>query len=339
MRFPETNHNPPFNITRASHATLTVKDLSRSRDFYTEVFGLVVSDEDHETIYLRAVEEIAHHSLVLNKTANEPRCRSIGLRVKFDEDLDRAKAYFDREGIRNKWIEVPFQGRTLLFHDCAGTPVELVARMDLKERMLIKSRLHKGGAVLRLDHIQLHTPDTHRAAVYYSNLGFRCSDFTSGGNPEEVTGAFMSRKGNPHDIVYTRGRGPALHHVAFAIMESASIFKACDVAGQIGFGQQVERGPQRHGFDHMLYVYFRDPDGHRVEIFVQPIQLIDLEEEPHEWGTIGTQPQPWGRPSPRSWFFETTPFDGIELSPELKGWEPLTLEKSLGLEMARASSN
>ena len=106
--------------------------------------------------------------------------------------------------------------------------------------------------------------------MYYSNLGFRAPTITSAATPERITGAFMSRKDNPHDIVYIRGRGPALHHFAYAIMESSHIFRACDVAAELGLGQQVERGPQRHGLDHMLYVYFRDPDGYRAEIFVMP---------------------------------------------------------------------
>ena len=56
---PNTNFNPPFNITRASHLIFTARDLARSREFYTEVFGLIVSDEDANTIWLRGVEEIA----------------------------------------------------------------------------------------------------------------------------------------------------------------------------------------------------------------------------------------------------------------------------------------
>ncbi len=58
---PNTNFNPPFNITRASHLIFTARDLARSREFYTEVMGLIVSDEDANTIWLRGVEEIGHH--------------------------------------------------------------------------------------------------------------------------------------------------------------------------------------------------------------------------------------------------------------------------------------
>jgi catechol 2,3-dioxygenase len=41
-----------------------VRDPSRSREFYTQVLGLVVSGEDRDTLYLRGVEERSHHSLV-----------------------------------------------------------------------------------------------------------------------------------------------------------------------------------------------------------------------------------------------------------------------------------
>ena len=87
---PETNFNPPFNITRASHLVLTAHDLPASRDFYTQVLGLIVSDEDANTIFLRGVEERGHHSLTLKKTTVEPTCECVGMHVFGEEDLDKA---------------------------------------------------------------------------------------------------------------------------------------------------------------------------------------------------------------------------------------------------------
>ena len=72
IQVPETTSSPPFRVTRASHLVYTVRDLSRSRDFYTEVLGLVVTDEDQEALYLRGVEERSHHSLVLKRTDGAP---------------------------------------------------------------------------------------------------------------------------------------------------------------------------------------------------------------------------------------------------------------------------
>ena len=62
---PRTNYEPLFNITRASHVVLTVKDLAASRRFYEEVIGLIVTLEEGDTLYLRGIEEACHHSLVL----------------------------------------------------------------------------------------------------------------------------------------------------------------------------------------------------------------------------------------------------------------------------------
>src|SRR5258705_3762060 len=109
MSLPPTNLHPPFNITRASHLVLTSRDLAKARDFYTEVIGLKVSDETATTIHLRGVEERAHHSLTLKRTKEEPGCERVGFRVFEEEDLERAKAHFDRHGTRAKFVNVPFQ--------------------------------------------------------------------------------------------------------------------------------------------------------------------------------------------------------------------------------------
>src|SRR5712671_3030263 len=80
VHVPKTSWPPPFRVTRASHLTYNVRDLSRSREFYTQVLGLVVSDEDRDTLYLRGVEERSHHSLVLKRTSAAARCASTIIR-------------------------------------------------------------------------------------------------------------------------------------------------------------------------------------------------------------------------------------------------------------------
>ena len=56
MSLPPTAFPPPFQITRASHAVITVNGLAKSRAFYADGIGLVVSDETRHAIYLRGVE-------------------------------------------------------------------------------------------------------------------------------------------------------------------------------------------------------------------------------------------------------------------------------------------
>ena len=46
----------------------TSRDLGRSKTFYTEILGLQVSDETDSHVYLRAMEERGHHSVILQKS-------------------------------------------------------------------------------------------------------------------------------------------------------------------------------------------------------------------------------------------------------------------------------
>ena len=80
MPAPVHVFDPPFNILRASHVVLDVTDLAASRKFYENIVGLHVEDADSDTVYLRAVEEHQHHSLVLRKAATAG-CHRLGFRV------------------------------------------------------------------------------------------------------------------------------------------------------------------------------------------------------------------------------------------------------------------
>src|SRR6266852_8971318 len=97
MSLPTTNFEPGFHITRASHVVCTVRDLAASRQFYSQVIGLILTAEEDDTLYFRGVEEACHHSLVLRK-ARDVSCLRIGLRVVTDADLDRRKALFESHG-------------------------------------------------------------------------------------------------------------------------------------------------------------------------------------------------------------------------------------------------
>jgi catechol 2,3-dioxygenase len=141
---------------------------------------------------------------------------------------------------------------------------------------------------------------------------------------------FLQRKGNPHDIVFFNGAGPRLHHFAYLAPEVHHLLQACDVAGALGFGADVERGPGRHGPGHAMFVYFRDPDGHRVELFNTHYQVMDLENEPVAWDPADHRiSYPWGLPAQRKWFEQATDFlDTPAREPERRPG-PMTLESFL----------
>ncbi len=324
-----TADEPPFRVTRASHYVLGVKDLEISRAFYCNVAGLVVSDSDAETVYLRGVEESAHHSLTLRKS-NSPYCERVGFRVQSEVDLDRAAAHFTAIGTDYKFVDRPFQGRTMHVSDPAGIPLEFCASMTQRPRMLTDMAAHRGGAALRLDHYQISVPDTAADQAFYASLGFQVSDYIQDDSSGDLLAIFLHRKNNPHDIVLTRRGGPLFHHVGYIVPDLSHIFRACDAAGHLGYGQSVERGPGRHGLAHALFVYLRDPDGHRIELLLPPIQAGDTDVMPERWSASnGFAATAWGYPAVRRWFEEATLFEGVEVVQPPTPGNPLTLEDFL----------
>jgi 3,4-dihydroxyphenylacetate 2,3-dioxygenase len=332
MAIPRSAYPAPFNITRASHVVLTVKDLGASRAFYCGALGFVISDEDARGLYLRGIDEACHHSVVLKQSRDAPVCERIGLRVYTEDDLDTAKHYFERAGLPAALVEVPHQGRTLHASDAVGTPLEFCASMAVKPRLVVQFPEHKAACPQRIDHFQILAPDVQGACEFYCGLGFRLSEFIAPDGTDDLLFVFLQRKGNPHDIVFANGAGPRLHHAAFSVPDAQHIIHACDMAGSLGFGANLEYGPGRHGPGHALFAYFRDPDGHRLEVFNTHYQVMDIENEPARWDLSSLRQRSWGLPPRRKWYQEASRFHGVEPREPARQGDPMTLEKYLAQE-------
>lgn len=316
MNLPQPDLKTPFNITRASHLTLSARDLGRSRAFYENVIGLVTTEGDGSTLYLRGVEESCHHSITLKQSDDGPYCEAIGFRVFSDEDLFPLEQHFRKAGLPTEWVELEHQGRTLRTIDRSGTRVEFCASMSVQPRLHTRTELRRGGAALRLDHYQVLVPEPETAIEFYLGLGFRISDYMVATAYERVMGVFLHRKNNPWDVVFLRRDGPRLHHIGYITESMADMIRACDAAAEHGFADSLEHGPGRHGGTHSYFTYFRDPDGHRIELLLPPIQLMDIEDEPVRYDmTPGISLNAWGSPTPESWIKEATPFAGVEVNP------------------------
>lgn len=331
MTLPVWNQHPEFSITRASHTVLAVTDLAKSRDFYRDVVGLVVTEETSDAVYLRGLEEAAHHSLVLEQAASA-RALQVGLRVRTDGDVVAAERFCKQNGLDHRRLERPFQGPTIQFRDPVGTHIELTSSMDVVERKYQAFDEFVGGAPQRIDHYQVVTYDVQAATDFWSNLGMRMSEYTATPGTDDLWGAWLEVKGNTHDLVFTNGRGPRLHHFAFAVPDASAIIHAADVAGALGAGDEIDRGPGRHGLSNALFLYLRDPDQHRVELFNSHYQFIDLEVPPIRWEvTDPRRAQLWGMPASRRWFFEASEFPDEPVNEPLIQATPQVLEDYLGL--------
>ena len=121
--------------------------------------------------------------------------------------------------------------------------------------------------------------------------------------------------------------GPRFHHVAFTVANRIAS-PGLRHRGALGFGRTGARS-RRHGPGHALFVYFGDPDRHRIELFNTHYQMMDIENEPVRWDASYTRNRAWGLPPRRQWHFEASRFSGVESRDPAKKPDPFTLEKYL----------
>lgn len=306
MKLPEMVYKPPFAVTRASHVAIRVRDLQASRAFYVDLLGFVISDENRDTIWLRGLEEGCHHSLVLRQ--GDPACEHFGMRVLTEEDLELAKTHFSSAGLPTRWVEVEHQGKTFQTVDPAGTKLEFCATMETRPRLFHHVEVYRGAGVQRLDHAQILTPKIVELLAFYVGMGFRLSEYVVDPDNEEPVFIFLQRKGNPHDIVFAKGDGPRIHHFAYTVPETVQLMTTADLMVRAGMPGHVEFGPARHFSPGLArFLYLRDPDGHRIELFPTHYQTIDIEDEPIHWQAPDFLIGGWQTP-PERWFNEATSF-------------------------------
>ncbi len=323
MPIPSPELYPAFNIVRLSHIELVVTDLAASKRFYTDILGLQVTDESDSQIALRAMEERGHHCMLLTQ-GEQASVKYITFKV-FDElDLDKLAAFFQSHSLPTEWVERPWQGRTLRASDPWGTPLEFYAKMDRLEPIHQQYALYKGVKPLRIDHFNCFSPDVDGAVAFYNQMGFRVTEYTEDNESKQVWAAWMHRKGGVHDIAFTNGTGPRLHHTAFWVPTPLNIIDLLDLMATTGYVDNIERGPGRHGISNAFFLYIRDPDGHRTEIYCSDYQTVDPDLEPIRWDLTDKQRQTlWGAPAPKSWFEEGTVFEGLAPQPSKLKAQPI----------------
>jgi catechol 2,3-dioxygenase len=319
------NPQPAFNIVRSSHVVLGVTDLERSRAYYVDALGLIETERVADTLYLRALEERNHHSLVLVQS-DEVTCHRLGFKVASEDDLDRAAAFFRQQQLPTEWVERHAQGRTLHVSDPFRVPLEFYYTMEQRPCFLQRYGEYRGAHIQRIDHFNCFAAEVQSAYDFYADkLGFRLTEYTvTEDDPEQLWAVWMHRKGNVHDLALTNGYGPRLHHFAYWVAGVMNIIHLCDVLATTGWLKSMERGPGRHGISNAFFLYLRDPDGHRIELFTSDYLTVDPDWQPIRWAlSDATRQTLWGHPAPRSWFEEGTSFHNVEIGAPILKAQPI----------------
>ncbi|MFQ5612680.1 MAG: 3,4-dihydroxyphenylacetate 2,3-dioxygenase [Anaerolineae bacterium] len=317
-----------FNITRVGHAEIRVTDLARARAFYVDALGMLEIDSDREHIYLGGMEERDKYSLLLRR-AESGGVGHLAFRVAAADDLDKIARVYEAHDLPTRWIEANTleagQGRALRAHDPSGLPIEFYHEMEQRERLLQRFDLYRGAHVMRLDHFNCQVPKVQAAYDWWTGqMGFYCSEYTVSDDPSErLWAAWLHRKQNVHDLALMNGIGPRLHHVAMWLQDTNSVLRACDILAAMGMRESMERGPGRHGLSNAFFLYLRDPDLNRIELYTNDYIIPDPDFEPIKWTLSDPRRATfWGHYAPRSWFEEASQVEDIHSGRFLPTHEP-----------------
>src|SRR5947208_3235051 len=209
----------------------------------------------------------------------------------------------------------------LVVTDLAEHPQRLQQRYDLR----------RGAEVARLDHFNICVPDVPLAYAHYSSLGFGLSETIEDG--QTLYAAWMYRKQTVHDVAFTGGAGPRLHHLGFFAHETHQVLRICDILGSLHEEGRIERGPGRHGVSNAFYVYLRDPDGHRVEIYTSDYYTGDPGHPVLRWDVSDPRRRSfYGHAVVPSWYAEASTVLDLDGQPRPVSDPHQILEYSVGAD-------
>ncbi|CAM3486556.1 3,4-dihydroxyphenylacetate 2,3-dioxygenase [Hydrogenibacillus schlegelii] len=306
-------------ILRLGYAELYVTDLERARAFYVEVLGFIEAERTENRLYLRGVEEFDRYSLILTRR-DTPGLGHFGLRVASPEALSTLEKLHAALGVPLRRVPegtLPGMGEALWVREPNGHPVAFYHEMDQVHSFSIASsedalpmrrtHLFRGIPPLRIDHMNLRVADVDAALQYWRDrLAFSVSEYVV--KDGATFAAWTRRAPGTHDVALVRAKGPALHHVAYLVQGPQEIIRTADLLADAGYQASIEFGPGRHGLSNALFLYIRDPDGNRIEIYANDYPR-DLDRPPIRWTweEYDRRGRLWWGPEYPARFLETQP--------------------------------
>jgi catechol 2,3-dioxygenase len=311
-----------MGLSHLGHCELEVTDLEASARFFTEVLGLTASTVEDGRVYLRAWQDWDHHTLLLTE-ARESRLNHMGWRAPEREDVLEIESRLKDLGVETAWVEGNVgHGDALRFLTPGGLSFEVYWEVEKYQAppelaSVLPSHPQRfpnnGAAPRRFDHMTYNVNDVVSEQEWLTReLGIHHRYYRMS---EDGTrwGSWMSRTCLSHEIGMTRNlvqSGGELNHVAFYSDSPDEVLRAATLL--VDSGTPIEWGPGKHATSGATFLYFKEPSGHRVEIWTGGLLIFSPDWEPILWkdevGALGMDL--WGTQVPRG-FHEGTPIAGL----------------------------
>ena len=203
-----------MGILRLGHVDVTVTDLDLATAYYTEVIGLLETERDGDSVYLKCWDEPNHHSLRLTYG---PRVGfdQMSFKVEHESDLDMYENKVQQWGYPVRRVskgESVGQGESIRFETPSGQQMELVHDIEMVGRATASVNPApfveglKGIAPPRLDHVLVTAEEVGDSAKFYMDVfGFRMTEQLLDGAGHQ-TAVWMETSHSPHDLAIVTGQ-------------------------------------------------------------------------------------------------------------------------------------
>jgi catechol 2,3-dioxygenase len=316
-------YDPGPQISHAGAINIGTQNIEQSLWFFRDILGMEEVERVGDVAYLRAYQELGHHSLVLTEQ-DDNVVNAYSFRTKRPQDVELFHEELQR--LEVEAIEVPAgtergRGTAVRFLLPGGEhPFELyydmekpLAPEELRSRLPSNSSRRRGLGVRRLDHFNVQTdPGTINQAEHWlrQTLGFKRREFAHlPESPTTVMASWMSVTSQVHDLAIVANRAEKkaqLHHLGYNLENLSDALTAADILRDLDVSFGV--GPGKHGIGQAMYLYVHDPGSdHRVELYAGGYLIFDPDWEAIEW-------KPEDFPEGLTWYG-----DPIDVSPGSRG--------------------
>jgi len=287
----------PPQVHSLSHVALTTPDLDESLYFFQDAVGFEEVEREDGTVYMRAPDEFAHHSVSLAE-AEEAGVDHIGWQTADAESVEGFAESLEGEGIDVRWIdagEEAGQGEAIRFETPSGHRFELFYHMEkpdapAEKRSKLKNKPYaecktNPVAPRRIDHVQIWDGEAQELARWMcDHLGFRVQESWDEADGSRW-GTFVSANGVKIEAAVIHDDAPSpppkFNHVAYKVGSDEDIFDAAAAMREMeipvdGFG--------KHAISRGTFCYARDPvSDHTIEFNGAGYLVFDPEWEPVRW--------------------------------------------------------
>ncbi|QQE77585.1 VOC family protein [Alicyclobacillus sp. SO9] len=261
-----------IKVFRLGYVHFQTQNMERMLEYYTDVLGLTVTQQDSQTAYVST--SIDHHNIILEQSS-ESGVVGFGLQLVPEMSVAEAASELERMGLNGNVKTDPMPGVSELveFKDIDGYTVQLFGEMELAAEGFKKT----GVAPNKVGHLSLRVQDAKKSVEFYKQFGFTNTDWI-----EDFFG-FMTCNRDHHVLNFATSDRKEMHHMALELRDYSHLIQSMDTLGRNGI--RILWGPSRHGAGHNIATYHRDPDGNMIELFTDAdIYVPELDMfEPRPW--------------------------------------------------------